>query len=77
MLKELKENMNKELKEIRKMIYKQNENTSKIVIIMKKKTLELKILLEEFKSRTEQAEESINLKKVNLELLSLGNKKEK
>ena len=37
MLKELKENMNKELKEIRKMIYKQNENTSKIVIIMKKK----------------------------------------
>lgn len=77
MLKELKESMNKELKEIRKMIYKQNENTSKIGIIMKKKTLELKILLEEFKSRTEQAEESINLKKVNLKLLSLGNKKEK
>ena len=37
MLKELKESMNKELKEIRKMIYKQNENTSKIGIIMKKK----------------------------------------
>lgn len=35
MLKELKENMNKELKEIRKMICKQNEDISKIGIIKK------------------------------------------
>ena len=45
MLKELKENMNKELKEIRKMIYKQNENTSKIVIIMKNAELRRQVLV--------------------------------
>ena len=37
MHKELNENMNKELKEIRKMICKQNENVSKIGIIKKNK----------------------------------------
>ena len=37
MHKELNENMNKELKEIRKMICKQNENISKIGIIKKNK----------------------------------------
>lgn len=90
MLKELKVNKDKELKEIREMIYQQNENVRGIEIVWEKKKnqteimelknikTELKKLQERFNSGLKQEEEKINtLKNRSLEINESEEQKEK
>lgn len=66
----LQENIDKEQKQTRRMMYKQDKNISKEVETIKRNqkeilentTNKIKNSLESFKSRFEQAEESANLK---------------